>query len=187
MGFVVDEVDNNLGRMQINMAPNNLNMNTDTAHSSQQSSSRMITDESEPEPVLVGSEEWHSHFPNEWLPVIQRDISRQRRQNSQPPFSDAYLSGMSSKRRKLIAKTKPSNNVPELVSDGVRHAVQTAGLTNNGTTSLDEVAASISNDPVVQGTYREAMRETIRERLRNDPDFDASRYPNISKYFEPGK
>lgn len=41
------------------------------------------------------------------MPIIARDIHKLRRQGSQPPFSDAYLSGMPTKRRKLIKKNKP--------------------------------------------------------------------------------
>jgi len=40
-------------------------------------------------------------YAQEWIPVITRDIIRQRRQAPQPSLSDAYMSGMPSKRRKV--------------------------------------------------------------------------------------
>jgi len=49
--------------------------------------------------------------------VITRDSQRQRRQGSQKPFSDGYLSGMPPKRRKLIAAAKPSGEpLPQAIS-----------------------------------------------------------------------
>lgn len=53
----------------------------------------------------------------EWVPIIARDIHRLRRQGSQPPYSDAYLSGMPTKRRKLIKNNKPDlNNSNQLIT-----------------------------------------------------------------------
>lgn len=149
--------------------------------------------------VVVGSEPWHTHLPPTWLPVITRDIVRQRRQNTQGPYSDAYISGMSSKRRKLIAENKPSSDVPSLITDGVRHAFQSTGInmanlssTNaavsnasaNGPSTLDELTNAIADDAALQSSYCEAMKASIRERLAKDPDYDAKRFPNCSKYFE---
>lgn len=152
--------------------------------------------------VVAGSEPWHSHLPSTWLPVITRDIARQRRQNLQGPYSDAYISGMSSKRRKLIAETKPPSDVPSLISDGVRQAFHSTGInpasasssnsnagasntvTTNGAVTLDELANTISDDAALQSSYCEAMKSSIRERLAKDPDYDAKRFPNCTKYFE---
>lgn len=35
---------------------------------------------SEPLPSIDRSEPWHAQFPPSWLPIITRDIARQRRQ-----------------------------------------------------------------------------------------------------------
>ncbi|XP_062543130.1 large proline-rich protein BAG6 isoform X5 [Armigeres subalbatus] len=155
----------------------------------------LLNDNDELPAVIIGSEPWHSHLPSTWIPVITRDITRQRRQNPQGPYSDAYISGMSSKRRKLIAETKPSSDVPSLITDGIRHAFRATGInpassggsnSNMGSANLavDELARSISDDTALQSSYCETMKASIRERLSKDPDYDAKRFPNCSKYFE---
>ncbi|KAJ6222596.1 hypothetical protein RDWZM_001141 [Blomia tropicalis] len=44
---------------------------------------------------------WQNIVPNEWVPIINEDIKKQKNidKSHQPPFSDAYLNGMSKKRR----------------------------------------------------------------------------------------
>ena len=123
-------------------------------------------------------------------------------QNPQGPFTDAYISGMSSKRRKLIAETKPPSDVPSLIADGVRQAFHGAGINpatvvpaavagaagtagaGGSGSSLDELANTIGDDAALNSSYCEAMRASVRERLAKDPDYDAKRFPNCSKYFE---
>ncbi|KAJ9592525.1 hypothetical protein L9F63_015798, partial [Diploptera punctata] len=66
--------------------------------------------------VLLGSQSWHNSLPSEWVPIITRDTQRQRRQNPQPPFSDAYLAGMPSKRRKIVTTAKPQGSLSQIIS-----------------------------------------------------------------------
>lgn len=145
-------------------------------------------DESLPS-VVIGSEPWHCNFPtSSWIPVITRDIGKQRRQNSQPPFSDAYISGMSSKRRKIISESKPSMDVTNMLSDGVRNAIATSGISSTSTMPLvDEISSTIASDPAVQNSYKEALKANARERIKNDPDFSSEKFPNSSKYFNNQK
>lgn len=79
-----------------------------------------LGDDTEPVPnIVLGSEQWHSQVPDDWVPIITRDVQRQRRQNSQPPFSDAYLSGMPTKRRKIVNNSKPQGSLPQVIAGKV--------------------------------------------------------------------
>ncbi|XP_023161593.2 homeobox protein prospero-like isoform X2 [Drosophila hydei] len=157
------------------------------------SSSNNATEIEPPLPaVTVGSEPWHTNFPNDWLPVITRDLQTQTEQTRpQPPYSDAYISGMSAKRRKIIQTEKPAN-VECLISSGVQRALQSSGLagTNgaagnvNPTINPDVVINAIAHDAVVQASYTEAVRSNARERLKQDIDYKPSKYPQITKFTE---
>lgn len=52
------------------------------------------------DPVVYGSETWHEAVPREWVPVITRDLGRQRRQPEQGAFSEAYMNGLPKKKRR---------------------------------------------------------------------------------------
>lgn len=75
-----------------------------------------LSEDSELPSIVLGSASWHGQVPDNWVPIITRDVQRQRRQNSQPPFSDAYLSGMPTKRRKIVNGTKPQGSLPQVIS-----------------------------------------------------------------------
>ncbi|XP_043353120.1 large proline-rich protein BAG6 isoform X6 [Dermochelys coriacea] len=55
------------------------------------------------EPMEVQAAEQPPGAMQEWVPIIREDIQTQRRGKQQPPLSDAYLTGMPAKRRKLHA------------------------------------------------------------------------------------
>lgn len=112
---------------------------------------------------------WHLIIPNSF-------------QSPQGSYSDAYISGMSSKRRKLITNSKPNADIPSLVNDGIRNAAQTTSGIN--TSNLDDVSTSIASDIAVQSSYREAIITSVQERLNTDTDYSPERFPNIKKYFK---
>ncbi|KAF5303718.1 hypothetical protein FQR65_LT00862 [Abscondita terminalis] len=160
-----------------------------------------LADDSEPLPqVVYGSETWHGQVPSDWVPIISRDSQRQRRQNSQPPFSDAYLSGMPSKRRKIVTNSKPQGSLPQVitgnsfenavlmeainignVTDSVRHAVNATGLSN--VAPLETVAAAAGADLNIQSAYRSLLRTSVQSGLSNNSDFTPERFPNANNYF----
>ncbi|XP_062128055.1 large proline-rich protein bag6 isoform X8 [Drosophila sulfurigaster albostrigata] len=160
--------------------------------SSSNSSSATELDKPLPD-VTVGSQPWHNNFPNDWLPVITRDLQTQTEQNHpQPPYSDAYISGMSAKRRKIIQTEKPSSSVECLIASGVQRAIQSTGLSApNGpggggvpVVNPDLVIGAIAHDAAVQAAYTDAVRTNARERIKQDNDYKPSKYPQIAKFTE---
>ncbi|XP_034481718.1 large proline-rich protein BAG6 isoform X2 [Drosophila innubila] len=155
------------------------------------SSSSSATELETPLPtVSVGSEPWHNNFVNDWLPVITRDLQTQSENRAQPPYSDAYISGMSAKRRKIIQTEKPSSNVECLIASGVQRAIQSTGLGaqnatgGNPVVNPDLVIGAIAHDAVVQASYTDSVRSNARERIKQDVDYKASKYPQIAKFTE---
>lgn len=131
--------------------------------------------------IVLGSEPWHGQVPDDWVPIIARDAQKQRRQNPQGPFSDAYLSGMPSKRRKLVNSAKPQGSLSQVISDSVRQAVSATGLAHVAPLETVVQAAGASTD--IQQAYRSLLRSTVQNSLRENEDFSAERFPNASNYF----
>ncbi|XP_053955682.1 large proline-rich protein bag6-B isoform X1 [Anastrepha ludens] len=138
--------------------------------------------------VTVGSELWHSNFPNDWLPIIARDLCTQSANPpNQIPFSDAYISGMSAKRRKMIQNNKPPTEISSLIARSVRKAIQTVGprastTATTETLTADEITETIANDVAVNASYTEAVRTHVRERLKKDSDYKPDKYPHATKF-----
>lgn len=136
------------------------------------------------------------------MPIIARDDVRQRRQmqaqmqsqgmteNGVGGFSDAYLGGMPSKRRKLIEQQKPrillsptpnhssiSISIDRLVSESVRRS---------GVTEVEGAAAAVAGDAGVRRAFGQAIRGCLYQHPQREtaPDFpDPLRFPNATKYF----
>ncbi|XP_011180741.2 large proline-rich protein bag6-B isoform X3 [Zeugodacus cucurbitae] len=144
-----------------------------------------------PEPlphVSAGSEPWHRNFPIDWLPIIRHDLGTQSvNPPNQTPFSDAYISGMSAKRRKMIQNNKPPADINSLIARSVRKAIQTVGPRASTTAAAEsltaeEITEAIANDATVNTSFREAVRTNVRERLQKDNNFKADKFPHTAKF-----
>ncbi|XP_017039595.1 large proline-rich protein BAG6 isoform X4 [Drosophila ficusphila] len=179
-------------QQQSQQQPEQQTVNTDVEMAEVATSSSNSSPVEQLPAVIVGSEPWHMSFPNDWLPVITRDLQTQTEQASrpQPPFSDAYISGMSAKRRKIIQSEKPTATVECLIANGVQRAIQGAGLggtsgsASSSSISTDAVIGSIAHDAAIQASYTDAVRSGLKERIKQDADFKASKYPQIAKFAE---
>ncbi|XP_049313384.1 large proline-rich protein BAG6 isoform X6 [Bactrocera dorsalis] len=138
--------------------------------------------------VSAGSEPWHRNFPTDWLPIITRDLHTQSANPpNQTPFSDAYISGMSAKRRKMIQNNKPPTDINALVARSVRKAIQTVGPRASTTAAAesltaDEITEAIANDATVHTSFRDAVRTNVRERLQKDTNYKAEKFPHTAKF-----
>ncbi|KAJ8245139.1 hypothetical protein GJAV_G00274720 [Gymnothorax javanicus] len=124
------------------------------------------------------AEPWAAALPPEWVPIISQDLQYQRKMKAQPPLSDAYLQGMPAKRRKMVQGEGPTLSLSEAVS----RAARSAGV--RPVTTPDSLQEELER-PELQEAYTEQVQNDVRKRLREDPDFDAQRFPNTHRVFFP--
>ncbi|XP_014475998.1 PREDICTED: large proline-rich protein bag6-B isoform X2 [Dinoponera quadriceps] len=138
----------------------------------------------------------HEALPSDWVPIIARDGVRQRRQlqmqgvtnSGVTTFSDAYLGGLPTKRRKLIEQQKPRL----LVSPTPNHSTIAAsmerlvreGVGRAGVEEVEGAAVAVAADPAVRRAFGQAIRDCLNPRRYGTADFpDPLRFPNATKYF----
>lgn len=135
-----------------------------------------------PVTVNVGSQSWHSNVPQEWIPVLTRDIERQRRGVPETNLSDAYLCGMPLKRRKIASQHKPHGSVQNVVQDTLRSSMRSSGINR-------AVVESVSGEAATQlsESFATHVRENLQEKLKNDKDFRPERFPKSEENIRKSK
>ncbi|XP_078604700.1 large proline-rich protein BAG6-like isoform X2 [Branchiostoma floridae x Branchiostoma japonicum] len=144
-----------------------------------------------PEPEAMDDDEepagapglpWQSVVPADWVPVIQRDIETQRSLQPQPPFSDAYSTGIPAKRRKTSHAGREIGSMSSVVPEALKQAVLSSGV--QPTTSMEEFTEEAESSATLHAAYEQQVRSSVRRRLRNDPNYTPERFPSTHKYFE---
>ncbi|KAL4219644.1 Large proline-rich protein bag6 [Mactra antiquata] len=129
------------------------------------------------------NDNWESVVPEEWVPVINGDIEKQRNQSRQPAHSDVYLQGLPPKRRRLMTQDKPGDlsNPAEVLPNSIRRAVAAAAV--EPISSLDNLSSEASSNSELQEAFQSQISNSITERLESDKDFKSERFPNSEEYF----
>lgn len=117
-------------------------------------------------------------LPSAWLPIISADqaVPVVRSQ----PYSDAYLSGQPSKRRKLNAESKPHGDVGRLLHQSLQEAVEQTGLQPAG--GLQALADTVAANSAVQETVEQMLTNTIQDHSQNKDNFSGDKFPAINKF-----
>uniref|UniRef100_A0A8C2FY57 BCL2-associated athanogene 6 n=1 Tax=Cyprinus carpio TaxID=7962 RepID=A0A8C2FY57_CYPCA len=124
------------------------------------------------------AEAWAAALPHEWVPIIRQDQISQRKMKAQPPLSDAYLLGMPAKRRKMVKSDGPKLSLTEAVNQ----AAKSAGVTP---ISAPNALQGDLEKPELQEAYSEQLKNDIKKRVKEDPDYNSRRFPNTHQVFSP--
>lgn len=138
----------------------------------------------EPAGAAVGAEGWEKEIPEEWVPVINGDVQKQKQQRHQPPFSDAYLDGMPPKRRRLMTQDRPGDlaNTSQSLTDQLSRAVRAAGV--EPISSMENLRAEASTNTELQSAYEQQVNNTIAHRVAHDKDYKKDRFPNTQAFVD---
>uniref|UniRef100_A0AAQ4QFI6 Large proline-rich protein BAG6 n=1 Tax=Gasterosteus aculeatus aculeatus TaxID=481459 RepID=A0AAQ4QFI6_GASAC len=128
------------------------------------------------EEASPGVESWAAAVPPEWVPIIRNDMLSQRKMKGQPPLSDAYLHSMPAKRRKMTQCEGPHLSL----SDAVGRAARAAGA--QPVTDPNCLQGELET-PELQEAYTQQVKSDIRERVRDNPNYNTQRFPNTHQAF----
>lgn len=128
----------------------------------------------------VDPEGWHGAVPPTWVPIIARDV---RQAAPRPtPFSDAYMSGQPSKRRKLSKEKKPRGEVTDVIADSLQEALVATGVEPVG--GAERLVSAATGSSVLQSAVEEVTRGAIQERVEKDTDFNPEQFPSAKRFIK---
>ncbi|XP_013189382.2 large proline-rich protein BAG6 isoform X2 [Amyelois transitella] len=108
------------------------------------------------------------HWGEEWVPVFARDQEAQSTAPPPEPYSDAYLSGMPSRKRRCVRQNRPATTLDGFMNESVREAAS-------------ERATRVENQ-LLRLAFREHMRGLARQRADASEDYDPTRYSSAARF-----
>ncbi|XP_059055080.1 large proline-rich protein bag6-A [Achroia grisella] len=115
-------------------------------------------------PVLIVQ-----HWGEEWVPVFTRDQNRQRN-DSQEAYSDAYLTGMPSRKRRCVRQSRPTNTLD--------------GFMNESSNEANVEPPQTEDNNTIRHALREHMRNMARNRASGSDDYESSRFSTTARFVD---
>jgi len=138
--------------------------------------------------MVVGREPWHRSVPAEWVPIITRDQGLHPAGSaSQAPFSDAYLTTVPAKKRRLAANRKADGSVRDTLQRTLSDAMKVTGV--RPTTTQQEVVQSALGNARLEEGLAETARTSIKRRLEQEAksDYKPDKFPNCKEFMDRNK
>ncbi|XP_046366921.2 large proline-rich protein BAG6-like isoform X2 [Haliotis rufescens] len=137
-------------------------------------------------PPTDEDDSWQAVLPADWVPIINRDITRQRENGAPRPLSDIYMQGLPPKRRRMMALERGSNlnNMAEYIPDSIIRAAAAAGV--QPISSQENLSNEASEESELQHALEEEVQRVLTQRLQNDSDYNSDKFPSSKEFFKHG-
>ncbi|CAF0890660.1 unnamed protein product [Adineta ricciae] len=134
---------------------------------------------------------WRENLPEDWIPIVIRDVNSQQNAPAQTPFSDAYKEGMPAKRRRVhMREDLTSSNLLQTLVLRASSVNSSSNQISNATTSTPEsVLTGEAASPALVSTFEQELKRLLEQRLRQDRDYPEvqNRMPNTKRYLDGDK
>ncbi|CAF2492678.1 unnamed protein product [Rotaria sp. Silwood2] len=142
-------------------------------------------------PTSSSNPSWKANLPDDWIPIVVRDVNSQHDAPAQSPFSDAYKEGMPSKRRRVhMREDLTSSNLLQTLVLRASSASSSNNQMSNGTPITPEsVLTGEAPSPTLVNTFEQELKRLLEQRIRQDRDYPEvqNRMPNTKRYLDGDK
>ncbi|CAF1403986.1 unnamed protein product [Rotaria magnacalcarata] len=144
-----------------------------------------------PTATTSSNSSWKANLPDDWIPIVVRDVNSQQNAPAQPPFSDAYKEGMPPKRRRVYMREDltSSNLLQTLVLRASSTSSSNNQFTNVTTPTPESVLAGEAASSTLVNTFEQELKRLLEQRIRQDRDYPEvkNRMPNTKRYLDGDK
>ncbi|CAF0752785.1 unnamed protein product [Adineta steineri] len=163
-----------------------------TPSSTTQMSSIINKTDHERQAATTSNASLQGNLPDDWIPIVIRDVNTQHNSPSQAPFSDVYKEGMPAKRRRVHMREDLTSThlLQTLVLRASSSSSSTNNQTSNATTNTPEsVLTGEPASPALVNTFEQELKRLLEQRIRQDRDYPEvqNRMPNTKRYLDGDK